>query len=377
MYKPVGWTSHDVVGFVRKRLREKRVGHAGTLDPAAEGVLPVAVGQATRVLEFLEGRKSYTADIVLGVTTDTYDREGIVTSVTPVPDDLRLDQIEAALANFRGRISQTPPAYSALKIDGQPLYKAARAAGDADAAARVAALAESKRREVEIYRLALTHWLPPDGLTIEVDCSKGTYIRSLVYDLGQALGVGAYMAHLRRTAAGLFTIDDALRPEDLELALEFEYLDNVMLPIDAALADWPAWIVDAAGELAVRQGKEIGQGGDFSPARSLQQTGQRQRVASSKLDRGTEEEGEISPQRTQSATKEEEDKQGDVEIRRPDGEDGGNGVEDKEGEGQGVGDPARGVAAGWRRVYTADGTLLALLEQAGERWHPAKVFANI
>lgn len=248
IYKPVGITSHDVVARVRRILREKRVGHAGTLDPAAEGVLPICVGQATRVVEYLsDAHKVYCADVVLGLTTDTYDREGIVTSSQAVPD-FSLGEIERVLDNFRGVISQVPPIYSAVKIKGQPAYKAARA-GKSDEI-------ELKSRQVEIFKLEVSLWERP-WLKLWVECSKGTYIRSIAYDIGQTLGCGAYMHHLVRIQSGPFHLKDAVTLEQLEEASQNDKLEEILAHLDTVLKDLPAWIVNADTALKIKQGRDF------------------------------------------------------------------------------------------------------------------------
>lgn len=206
--KPEGWTSHDVVARVRRLVGERRVGHAGTLDPAAVGVLPVAVGLATRTVEYLaESSKAYRAWITFGITTDSADRDGVVTS-THDPSSLDLKTIKLALDTFRGDISQRPPMYSAIKVDGRRLYDLARAGVEIDV----------EPRRVTIHDLRVVDWTSP-VLCLDVDCSKGTYIRSLARDLGDAVGTGAYLSHLVRTRFGPFVIDDAVTLEDLERIL--------------------------------------------------------------------------------------------------------------------------------------------------------------
>jgi len=171
--KPTGMTSHDVVASIRKLLKQRRVGHAGTLDPAASGVLPICVGQGTRVAEYLsESGKEYQASIIFGIETATYDAEGEITRVAS-PDALSQPGLEEALAQFRGRQMQTPPRYSAIKIQGQAAYKRTRAGEEVTLEAR----------PIEIFRLEIVAWQKP-MLTVNVACSKGTYIRSLAYDLG-------------------------------------------------------------------------------------------------------------------------------------------------------------------------------------------------
>lgn len=195
--KPAGITSHDVVQQIRRLSQIRRVGHAGTLDPLATGVLLVCLGRATRLIEYLVGQpKTYIGVVRLGQKTDTYDAEGEVTQTRPVT--VGKEEIAAALNPFRGRIEQVPPLYSALKKEGQPLYKLARQGKIIDVPAR----------PVTIYELEILAWDAPD-LTLRVVCSAGTYIRSLAYDLGEQLGCGGHLVALRRTAVGMMTVDAA------------------------------------------------------------------------------------------------------------------------------------------------------------------------
>ena len=227
--KPTGLTSHNVVDRVRTLSRIRRVGHAGTLDPMATGVLLVCVGRATRVSEYLmAGRKVYRAEIRLGVTTDTYDREGQVVTESPVT--ATRSQVERALAQFQGTIEQIPPMYSAIKHRGVPLHRLARRGIEV----------ERKPRQVEIFRLELTGWDPP-YCTMEVTCSSGTYIRSLAHDLGGALGCGAHLTALVRLASGAFWLEEATPLEELTA----DTWQSFLLPIDAALANFPALHLDA------------------------------------------------------------------------------------------------------------------------------------
>jgi tRNA pseudouridine55 synthase len=196
--KPIGLTSHDVVNKVRWLSGIRRVGHAGTLDPLASGVLLLAVGRATRLIEYLVGRsKRYQAVVRLGQETDTYDREGEVVAERPV--QVTDSQLEAALERFRGPIEQVPPMFSAVKQGGQPLYRLARR-GQA---------VERPARAITIYELSLLDWRPPE-IELLIHCSSGTYIRSLAHDLGQVLGCGGHLATLRRLAVGDFTLDQAV-----------------------------------------------------------------------------------------------------------------------------------------------------------------------
>jgi tRNA pseudouridine55 synthase len=239
--KPPGLTSHDVVDRVRAVAGQRRVGHAGTLDPMATGVLLVCLGRATRVAEYLmASSKTYRAHVRLGVATDTYDAEGTVVEERPVEVDRAA--VEAALDRFRGSILQVPPMYSAVKHRGKRLYQLARQG----------VTVEREPRPVEIYRLELLEWRPPD-LVLEVSCSPGTYIRSLAHDLGQVLGCGAHLAGLVRLASGDFRLEEAVGLEELTR----ERLPSLLLPLDAALRSYPALHLDEEGALAVRSGRGV------------------------------------------------------------------------------------------------------------------------
>lgn len=203
--KPAGWTSHDVVAKMRRILGERKIGHAGTLDPAATGVLPLAVGDATRTLEFLAGdSKTYLADITFGVETDSYDADGLVVATG---DTSRLDRgrIADALAGMLGPHEQVPPMHSAIKIGGTRLYDAARR-GE---------IIERPPRPVTFFALDLVTWVESVA-QVCVDCSKGTYVRSLAYDLGKALGCGAYLSGLVRLRTGPFVLADAWTIPELQ-----------------------------------------------------------------------------------------------------------------------------------------------------------------
>lgn len=205
--KPAGITSFGVVAAVRRRLRVRRVGHTGTLDPMATGVLPLCLGEATKLAPFLTATdKRYRATIRLGVATDTLDADGQIVRVDP-PERVAAvgrAEIEQALARFRGRVRQRPPAFSAIKVEGRRLHERARA-GE-----RV----EAPEREVTIHELTLVEAAPAE-ITIEVACSKGTYVRSLAADIGAALGLGAHVTALRRLSAGRFTLEDAIPLDDV------------------------------------------------------------------------------------------------------------------------------------------------------------------
>ena len=211
--KPAGWTSFDVVAFVRRRSGVKRVGHAGTLDPAATGVLTLLMGTATRLTEYLvDAGKQYLATVELGVETDTYDRDGTVVAERDASGVTRA-QIDAALSAFRGEIMQTPPVYSAIKVGGRRAYKLARE-GEAVALAP---------RIVRVDSITLERFDWP-MLEITVTCGKGTYIRSLARQIGQRLGTGGYLTALRRTSVGLYTIDRAITLDAVPTPLNTEHL---------------------------------------------------------------------------------------------------------------------------------------------------------
>lgn len=247
--KPAGWTSHDVVGRVRRLTRERRVGHAGTLDPAATGVLPVLVGDATKVVEFLsDADKGYRAEITLGIETDSYDIDGTVTAIHKdgLPD---LDAIERALNSLRGPIRQLPPMHSAIRINGERLYEAARRGETI----------ERETRAITIDRFEIVAWDAP-VLTVEIDCSKGTYIRSLAHDLGRALGTGAYLSNLVRTWTGPFQIGEAWALTDLERALgddPAEEWESMAIHPDTIVRNWPAIVLDSERRTDWLQGRMV------------------------------------------------------------------------------------------------------------------------
>jgi tRNA pseudouridine55 synthase len=247
--KPPGITSHDVVDEIRRLAGQRKVGHAGTLDPMATGVLLVCLGQATRVAEYLmQGRKCYRATIILGTTTETYDAEGEIVRSGGKTDFTR-DEIEAALARFVGQIEQVPPMYSAVKQRGQPLYKLARQGKTV----------ERSPRSVEIDAIDLLHWDSP-ALCIEVTCSPGTYIRSLAHDLGQHLASGAHLATLVRLRSGRFTLEDATSLDRLAEAFEHGQGDRYLLALDEAFFDWPAAVVGADAAQRISHGQAVALG---------------------------------------------------------------------------------------------------------------------
>jgi len=250
--KPGGPTSHDVVALVRRLAATKRVGHGGTLDPFASGVLPVFLGHGTRVVEYHSGdRKGYRATVCFGASSSTDDLEGeLVPSGGPAPDR---DAVEAALAGFRGAISQRPPAFSAIKVGGRRAYAMARAG-------ETVVLAE---REVTIHELTMLEWDGSDPerpiAILDVVCSAGTYIRALARDLGETLGSAAYLGSLVRTASGPFVLDDAVALDAVRDAAAGgpEGLLPLLKPIDTGLEAFPEVVLTDAETLAVARGQFV------------------------------------------------------------------------------------------------------------------------
>ena len=241
--KPLGITSHDVVNRVRRLAGLRRVGHAGTLDPLATGVMLLCLGRSTRLVEYLVGHdKLYETTVRLGQTTTTYDAEGEIVAERPFTH-LSLSQIQDALESFRGDIQQQPPLYSAIKQGGQPLYKLARQ-GKTDV--------ERPFRPVIIRELTLLGWEPP-LLSLRIGCSSGTYIRSLGHDLGEALGCGGHLTGLRRLAVGDFGVEDAVPLDQLMP----ENVASFLLPADTAVRHLPRLDLSETAAADILQGKAI------------------------------------------------------------------------------------------------------------------------
>ena len=260
--KPAGMTSHDVVGRVRRVLGERRVGHAGTLDPAAVGVLPIAVGLATRTVEYLsEASKAYVAEITFGITTDSADMDGTVTGIQD-PSGLSRERVEEIVRSFAGSQMQVPPMHSAIKIDGRRMYELARRGEEIDLPAR----------PITIHEIELLGWESPVA-EVYVHCSKGTYIRSLARDMGARAGVGAFMSNLVRVMTGPFTLDDAIRLDDLEALLEREPWEQIAVHPDASLMDRQAIILGADAAASWRNGNPVEVPGVEGVARVYDGTG--------------------------------------------------------------------------------------------------------
>ena len=221
--KPAGWTSMDVCAKLRGILKTKKIGHAGTLDPMATGVLPVFVGQATRAVSFAEGgEKEYVAGLRLGRTTNTQDTEGETLTQSPVT--VGREELEAVLPRFTGEISQIPPMFSAIKINGQKLYDLARQGKEV----------ERKARAVTIFALEVVEQVSETDYILRIRCSKGTYARTLCHDIGQALGCGGCMFSLRRTMAAGFTLDESVTLEQMQ-----EGGEALLRPTDSLFRDRP------------------------------------------------------------------------------------------------------------------------------------------
>ena len=237
--KPAGITSHDVVARARRQLGERRIGHAGTLDPDATGVLVLGVGAATRLLRFVgELGKSYTGEVVLGVETSTLDAAGEVTATHDMTGTT-LEQVQAGAATLTGALLQVPPMVSAIQVGGRRLHELAREGIEVERAPR----------PVTVHRFAVAPTDDPLVFAVAVDCSPGTYIRSLAADLGHALGGGAHLRALRRTAVGSFTLDEAVPLDDLGV--------DRLLPVAAAVRELPAVTVSSALAVAVAHGRVL------------------------------------------------------------------------------------------------------------------------
>jgi tRNA pseudouridine55 synthase len=249
--KPRGMTSFDVVRRVRRAAGMKKVGHAGTLDPNATGVLPIALGEATRLIdELVDARKRYLADIVFGVATDTYDAEGAVTAER---DASGVDEaaVRAALVPWDGEVMQRPPAYSAVKREGVTAYRAARQG----------APLELEPRPVRVYGIDVLEFDRTDParprLRLDVRCGRGFYVRSLAHDLGEALGAGGHLADLRRTQVGPFLAEEATPLEAALRMLEAGETERLVHAPDAVLVGWPAVILGRLQAARVRQGMDV------------------------------------------------------------------------------------------------------------------------
>jgi tRNA pseudouridine55 synthase len=246
--KPTGITSYDVVRELKPGMGGVKIGYLGTLDPLATGVLPILLGEGTKLVPFLEeGMKVYEATILLGVTTDTQDKDGRILNAVDVGGyDLSHKRVEEIMQRFRGKVRQLPPMYSALKHGGKPLYKLARGGEEVQRAPR----------EVEINEVQITEFDPP-SLGLHIECSKGTYIRTLAHDIGEQLGCGAHLTALRRTRNGPFSVKDALPLADIKALLNKGKLKERILSLSQAMSFLPAVAVGDANALLIRNGQTI------------------------------------------------------------------------------------------------------------------------
>ncbi|BAU27717.1 tRNA pseudouridine synthase B [Aneurinibacillus soli] len=248
LFKPAGMTSHDCVMKMRRLARTKKVGHTGTLDPDVTGVLPICIGQATKVADYLhEAPKVYRAVMQIGTSTDTQDASGTVVETKPVEPRLIEADIRGVVDRFIGEIEQVPPMYSAVKVDGKRLHELARAGQEV----------ERKARRVTIYAIEIenidTEVAEPQ-ITFTVTCSKGTYVRTLCVDIGAALGYPAHMVRLQRISSGPFRLEECCTFEQIEQAVETGTFADLLRPLDLGLAQYPAVTVPAGRVQAIRNG---------------------------------------------------------------------------------------------------------------------------
>lgn len=247
--KPPGMTSHDVVAYLRRLLKIKKIGHSGTLDPAASGILLVALDQATRLLEFLPSDKGYIAEVTLGIATTTLDVEGEVLQKAPLLSPPSEDQVRHALSSFTGEQLQRPPAFSAIKVQGKKLYELARKG----------VVTEAPERKVHIYSLELLSYIsgPFPKILFSVRCSEGTYIRTLAEDLGKALGVPAYLSFLLRDQVGPLNINGSTTLEELSAAIQNEAMANLWIPEEGLLGHIKRVDLSADEAVAISKGKAV------------------------------------------------------------------------------------------------------------------------
>lgn len=243
--KPQEWTSHDVVGKLRGILHERRIGHSGTLDPLATGLLVIFVGRATRAVEFAEAdTKEYIAGLRLGISTDTQDITGrVISSGGAVPDEF---QLRKALEKFKGELEQIPPMYSAIKVGGKKLYELARKGESI----------ERRSRHITVFDLDIAG-RADDDYVLRVSCSKGTYVRTLCNDIGQALGCGGCMSGLRRTKAGVFSVEDAHTIAEVQEAVDRGEAESLIIPLDTLFSEFNKLTVPTVAEKKLRNGSIV------------------------------------------------------------------------------------------------------------------------
>lgn len=242
VYKPKGMTSHDVVACLRRITKVKQIGHTGTLDPFAEGVLPICIGKATRLIEYLNDEKAYIGTVQFGSSTTTYDIEG--ETVNSSDKKVSQDEVEIALENFRGEIAQLPPIYSAIKVNGKKLYEYAREGKEV----------EIKPRNVNILSLEVVSFSSDlQQAELYIECSKGTYIRSIAHDLGEVLGTHGHLVKLVRVKAGDFSVDDTIRLEEFDTKEDVE--KNLIYPLEKL--NFPCYELNEDEKVAVSNGNSL------------------------------------------------------------------------------------------------------------------------
>jgi tRNA pseudouridine55 synthase len=247
--KPSGWTSHDVVGKLRGVLRERRIGHGGTLDPMATGVLPVFIGRATRAVEFFESAdKEYIAGLRLGIVTDTQDTTGTILETHDA--NVSQEELRHVLRCFIGRQEQIPPMYSAVKVGGQKLYQLARKGVEI----------ERQAKNISVSGIEILDCIE-DGFLLRIVCSKGTYVRTLCHDIGGRLGCGGAMSSLRRTRAGVFHIDEAVSIDDVAASAQTGGATQLIKPVDSLFRDYPAICLNDEQVQKCRNGAAFGLSG--------------------------------------------------------------------------------------------------------------------
>lgn len=245
--KPPGMTSHDVVHFIRKKLKIKKVGHTGTLDPEAAGVLPVCLGKATKAVQYItDKRKKYRTIIKFGIHTETYDKYGKIVKQQQV-NMIDIKKLESILEDFKGSIKQLPPIYSAIKVEGKKLYQYALSDEEVDI----------KEREVNIYSIDILNYNDIDEVVLDIECSKGTYIRSICHDIGQKMGCGACMWQLIRTGSTPFYIEEAYTLEEIDRASIEGTIDNILINTDIIFKELPSVDLKPTAKSAALNGSFI------------------------------------------------------------------------------------------------------------------------
>lgn len=245
IYKEAGYTSHDVVAKLRGILKQKKIGHTGTLDPQAQGVLPVCLGKGTKLCDLLADHdKEYGAVLRLGITTDTQDMEGNVLQESSV--QVSEEEVRTCILSFQGEQMQVPPMYSALKVNGKKLYELAREGK----------VVERKARPVTFHKIEVL-WMELPKVKIRVQCSKGTYIRTLCNDIGEKLGCGGCMEELLRTRVERFALEDAVKLDEVQKAMEEGTVDSLILPVDRIFDQYPTAKTTTQGDLLVHNGNRL------------------------------------------------------------------------------------------------------------------------